>query len=425
MPELYAYQRHGMLWLAERRRAYLADDMGLGKTPQAIRAAAYLGVESVMVVCPASVRDVWRAEIGKWDSLNPPCRWDVWGYEELVNHVSHGHPVRGAELLIVDEAQYCKNLSAKRSKVVLKLANQAPRIWFLSGTPMPNHPGELYTVFRAVWPDLMPANAKRYGGWLDTFCQYDFGQYNNIRVFGARNTALLRDLLDRIMLRRKLDDVDVDLPDLRFEEMMLPVAPSALELLSAAEAETETDAVLAAVTAGQVPASTSRLRHILGVEKARVLASVLREELEASPPERKLVVLAHHREALRLLTEGLAAFGAVTMDGSTPAAQRAMRIRRFQQEPDCRVFVGQLTTAGVGITLHAASEIVLAEPPWSPGDIQQAVKRIHRIGQDKPCRARMCFVPQTLDEGIQRVISRKLQMENEIVHSYGARPCQF
>ena len=407
---LYEFQRVGAKWLSERRRGYLADEMGLGKTPQAIVAAAMAGVSHVLIVCPASVRSVWRAEIKKWQVRGAVRSWTIVGYEELVNIDRTGLAIPPHDLMVVDEAHYCKNPTAQRAKVVLTLANASKRIWFLSGTPMPNHPGELFTVFRSVWPDLIPSSAARkYGGWLDLFCKYRVGRHNNIQVYGSRNAAQLRDMLDKVMLRRKLDDTEIDLPEIRFEEMIL-------ELAGGVEAvpQVEWQSIELVATSG---GSAAAMRHELGVLKAKAVLPILLDELENG--NGKLVVLAYHREALNILFEGLSAVaGTAYMDGSSNDKQRTVNVRDFQEEEEVRVMVAQLTTAGVGITLHAAHEMVLVEPAWSPDDNLQAVKRIHRIGQDKPCRGRMCYVPGSIDEDMQRVRTRKLKMIGEIVHSY-------
>jgi SWI/SNF-related matrix-associated actin-dependent regulator 1 of chromatin subfamily A len=331
--------------------------------------------------------------------------WSIFGYEEFVSIAEHGAPP-SPDHLIVDEAHYCKNPQAKRTRAALKLANRSPRVWFLSGTPMPNHPGELYPVFRAVWPDLIPEGIGGYLAWLDRFCHWTTNDYGSVKVYGAKNTALLRDMLDKIMLIRTAEDVALDLPEIRFEEMRVTVTE---DLPDADEA-----AVLQAVRRGEQSKSTSELRHALGVEKAKAVVPVLLDELQDTT--HKLVVMAYHRKALDILENALP--GSTRVDGSTPDLTRETAIRRFQEPGGPRIFLGQITAAGIGVTLTAASEMVILEPSWSPADNQQAAKRIHRISQDRPCRVRMVYAPNTLDEGIQRVVSRKLKMTGEIVHSY-------
>jgi SNF2 family DNA or RNA helicase len=96
----------------------------------------------------------------------------------------------------------------------------------------------------------------------------------------------------------------------------------------------------------------------------------------------------------------------------TPPARRQEEIDGFQKHGG--IFLAQQTAAGIGITLTRAHEIVLVEPSWSPSDNDQAIKRIHRIGQDKPCRARIFLVPDSLDEAVMGTLLRKQKMLTEV-----------
>src|SRR5690606_974590 len=114
---------------------------------------------------------------------------------------------------ILDEAHYCKSNVAKRSLAALQVARRAGRAMLLSGTPMPNHPGELWAPIRALWPEIpRELGLKSYNEWFDYFNIYRVTRYGK-RPVAARNLDQLRPYLQRIMLRRTADVVN--LPPLR------------------------------------------------------------------------------------------------------------------------------------------------------------------------------------------------------------------
>jgi SNF2 family DNA or RNA helicase len=151
--------------------------------------------------------------------------------------------------------------------------------------------------------------------------------------------------------------------------------------------------------------SLSRLRRITGAVKARALGEVLSRELAESTE--KLVVMAWHTEVLDTLHDALARHGVARLDGGTRPDERQEAIDAFQTDPDTRVFLGQIIAAGAGITLTAAAEIVFAELSWSPRDNAQAARRIRRIGQNRPTRARYPSLAGTIDEAVVRTLRRK------------------
>lgn len=418
---LYPYQEEGARWLAEHRRAYLADVPGLGKTAQAITAASIVGAERPLVLCPASALPVWRAEIAKWSLRQSEREWTLVSYGLLQTRgkeYAFELAGRGHDLLIADEAHFMKNRQSKRARSGLFLANRMPRVWLLSGTPIPNDPSELYAPLRAVWPDVLQAlGVRSWQQYLDKFCEVKPTDYGP-KVFGAKNVALLREYIEKIMLRRTVEEVGYMLPALRID-----IEPVDINLVNFAfEVEgwgIDIEFIERYIEQeGKLPPldeHVSRLRRILGEMKAERVAERLREELEADR-KKKIVVMTHHTAVIDTLKAELRNFNPVVYDGRTRPGMRGDIVNRFQNQPVCRVFIGQLTAAGTAITLTAAHEIVLAEQSWSPEDNMQAIKRVHRISQDHPCRARMIVAEGTIDEAVLDVLARKQQM---IAQTYG------
>jgi hypothetical protein len=177
------------------------------------------------------------------------------------------------------------------------------------------------------------------------------------------------------------------------------------------------DRLLHALADGDLPAegAMATVRRLIGMAKLLPAVALLREELEADPYH-KVVVMAYHRDIIAALYNALQPYWPVRVWGATPALEREQAEHVFQNTPECRVFIGQTTAAGQAITLTAANDIVIVEPAWSPEDLRQAVKRIHRIGQTRACRARICVLPDTIDEAVESTRLRKLRDLGEIIH---------
>ena len=388
--KLYDFQRHGVDFLWKRARAYLADTMGLGKTIQACVAAWEIGSRNTLVACPASAIENWKREWGLWA---PGIDATFVSYASLVRYTPRG--IEDYDLVILDEAHYCKTPTAKRTKTAMGVARVSPRSWLLSGTPMPNHPGELYAPIAALWPEIPEAlGLKNHSQWFDHFCKWTPTQYGK-RVYGVQNGSDLRPWLDKIMLRRKLDDVALDLPPLRVTLHRLPRDTAALNWITGEE--------------------TSTQRRLLGTYKAPLIAAQILRELDDGAYD-KIVIGAYHRDTMSKLNELMRAGGypPVGFHGGTLLAHRQKAIDAFTNERERRVFIVQQTAGGVSINLQVASEIVLVEPDWVPDVNAQFIKRIHRIGSTEPCRARVFTVAGTQDDGVMRGLVTKIRMKEEL-----------
>jgi SWI/SNF-related matrix-associated actin-dependent regulator of chromatin subfamily A-like protein 1 len=407
---LYPYQLAGVDFLTARSRGYLADEMGLGKSVQACVAALRCRVRRALVVAPASTLTNWERE---WATHGPSNSELVTvSYDRLARYPGDYHGP-GFDLVILDEAHYCKTPGAKRTRAALAVAAAAPRAWLLSGTPMPNNPTELWAPIRTLWPELTVAlgltSAEK---WLRHWCHFKETPFGR-KIYGVKNKAQLAGLLHRIMLRRSVEQVADFLPPLRVDVSLLP-RDIALDR-ALANAGFDAEAMLRAVETHEQSdelGAMPRLRRMLGEYKAPRIGEIIAEELRTEQ-YRQIVVLAHHHSVLDILRSALGQFGVVGFHGGTPQAMRQFAIDTFTAGT-ARVFLAQQTSAGIGINLQTASEVVLVEPAWSPDDNRQAIKRVHRIGQDRPCRARVFAVAGSLDEAVMGVCARKAQMQTDI-----------
>lgn len=411
---LYDFQTHGVQFLRNvdhdplrNRAAYLADQMGLGKTIQACVAARLeADVKTVRVVAKATAQENWRREWRDWGAPRE-ASLEVVSWAKI-HEPQHQTPV---DLLIFDEAHMAKTPSARRSKSGFVPASRtARRVWCLSGTPMPNDPRELWVPIATLWPEILEElGIRSFWGWKKRFCVTVQTQWGE-KVVAAKNLDQLRPYLKRIMLRRTVEQAGLDLPPIRIDTHYLPTADVNTMLLAQG---VDPEALLNRMGKEELSdAGTSKLRRLLGQYKAPYIGKLISEELQDGQYE-KIVVLAYHHTVLQAIHDYLTQYHVVGFTGDTPQGRRQEAIDAFQDGP-AQVFLAQASAAGDSINLQAANEIVLAEPFWSPGDNAQAIKRVHRIGTDKPVRARLFAVTGTIDEAVIGSILRKLKMQKGI-----------
>lgn len=427
--QLYPYQQAGVQFLAGRKTALLADDPGLGKTLQAIRACDAARVLKVLVICPAGVCETWKREIGKY-------REGDWGafvtsYERATGAYYQRLLAQDWDVLIVDECHYLKTPGAKRTTSIygdfsesdeimgaLALASKADQVWLLSGTPMPNDPSELFTHLRALYPQavLSERTGKPWSihQFVIGYCRTKSTGFGE-RIVGSKNEAKLNAKLSGFMLRRRKSEVLKDLPPMTFGEVFFEgnvdgVPTEEAALVRAALAEHGIDGLRKIAANGSV----STLRKLTALAKAAPAAQWINDWLDSTPIEKKIVVFAHHHAVIDVLFDKLHT-RAVRVHGSIKQADRQTSIDRMQNDPKIRCFIGQITAAGTGITLTAASDLLFVESSWVPAEMEQAAQRIHRIGQTEPCLVRFGMIAGSIDEDIQRAISRKVASISKVV----------
>jgi SWI/SNF-related matrix-associated actin-dependent regulator 1 of chromatin subfamily A len=442
--------------LREDRALLLCDDPGLGKTVQTLATAHAMGVRRLLVVSPAGARRVWFQEILRWfpdwasriviiEPGNTPSPTDLDRPELIVliayDSLSFVGPQwavqlkrREWDMLVIDEAHYLRNRT-KRTYALYGdrgdtsgIQASAAYVILLTGTPTPNHAGELYQHVRTFWPqvlrmpqiDRMMSEAE----FQERFTTYRETKWGR-QITGSGNTAILRERMRPFVLHRSKSTVLPELPPEIVQDVPLGVAPQVtrnrlepgLRELDYQLSRLSDRNLLAALHAvpraddEQVPLAT--LRRALGELKVDPTVEWIVERLTCGV--NKLAVFGWHVHTLEQLTRRLAEYEAVLVTGSTPAGARTIAIERFQKRAFTRVFVGQILAAGTAITLTAASEVVIMEPSWVPGENQQAISRVHRLGQHDSVLATYLYLPGTLDQRILSVFRRKAVETKEII----------
>jgi superfamily II DNA or RNA helicase len=444
--ELRPYQAEGFEWAmrlaAAGLGACLADDMGLGKTLQAIAVLlARAANGAALVVVPTSLIGNWRAECARFaPALRVHIHAEGGGaaarrerIEGMGRHdlllVSYpmlqidaeAFAAREWATLVLDEAQAIKNAAAKRSQAVFAL--RAAFRLAMSGTPIENRLGELWSVMRACNPGLL-GTAKRFNERFANLIE---------RQSDRQAQRILKRLIAPFILRRTKAQVLADLPPRT--ELVLEVLGDDTErahyealrreALVAAERSLAGDApgqahlnILAGLTRLRRAACDPRLvTPTLKAPGAKVQAFAdLAAELVANG--HKALVFSQFVDFLALLREPLDAAGIAYqyLDGSTPAAERTRRVEAFQ-EGEGDLFLISLKAGGFGLNLTVADYVVIADPWWNPAAEEQASGRAHRIGQQRPVTVYRLVHQGTLEEKIIALHQVKRELADGILES--------
>ena len=418
---LRPYQRDGFEWLA-RLAAWggggiLADDMGLGKTVQALALLLHRASQGpALVVSPTSVAFNWRDEARRFaPSLRMHLYADALDRQALLHSLGPGDVLvvsyalmtrdlagRRFSTVIFDEAQNLKNPATRRARAARTL--DADARFALSGTPIENHLGELWSLFSIVFPSLL-------GAWEGFREQHALPIERGVDPDAAERLARV---IAPFLLRRTKVAVEAELPP-RIE-VRVPV------MLSTAEWTMYEDARLATLsdleTRGSVMKEQERRVDILAaLTRLRLLASNpqlhdRRSQVASSKLERFLalvdelragsqraLVFSQFTSHLALVRKALDARGIAYeyLDGSTPAKAREHHVRAFQ-EGRAPLFLVSLKAGGSGLNLTAATNVIHLDPWWNPAVEDQASDRAHRLGQTRPVTIYRLVALGTIEE---------------------------
>jgi len=431
--DLLPYQLDGIAFAFGARRAVLADDMGLGKTIQGIGLAALLareiGIKKVLIVCPASLKSQWRAEIHRFSDfdsqlvLGPSaersrqyandCFFTICNYEQVLRDINSIEQITW-DLIILDEGQRIKNWEAKTSRVVKGLRSRFALV--LSGTPLENRLEELFSVVEFIDERLLGPAFK----FLKRHRVVD----EKGKVLGYRNLAELRERLKPVLLRRTRESVMQQLPERMTE--IVRVAPTAkqidihgghLRVISSIVRKpylTEMDLLRlrkALLACRMVADSTFLVDHEPPGHSSKLDALDDLLSQVAAEPDRKILIFSEWTTMLGLVEQLLARHELphVRLDGSIPQKQRQVLVAKFQEDPGCRAFI--TTNAGAtGLNLQAANTVVNVDLPWNPAVLEQRISRAHRMGQKRAVQVFVLVTEQTIEENLLLTLSAKKQL---------------
>ncbi|MFT3826297.1 MAG: SNF2-related protein [Chitinophagaceae bacterium] len=442
---LRPYQAHGYHWLNYLSEigwgGILADDMGLGKTIQALSYLNYYkehhGKLNALVVCPTTLMFNWQNEIRKFTPT-------------LTSYMHHGSErTRDKEqftnvdivittygtlrsdiklmvdipfdYVVLDESQAIKNPSSKVTKAA-SLLNAKHRVC-LSGTPLQNNTFDIFAQMNFLNPGML--------GSIEFFRQ-EFAI--PIDKFGeADRKDHLRKLLFPFILRRTKEQVAKDLPA-KTETILYCEMEDEQRNIYDAYRNDFRDKIMGTIE--QQGIQRSQLTILQGLMKLRQICdspAILNEsekfpnhsikleeigrEITENIGDHKALIFSQFLGMLGLIKEKLKELEVdfEYFDGSTSAIDREKAIQRFQNDPNCRVFLISLKAGGVGLNLTAADYVYIVDPWWNPAVEQQAIDRTHRIGQTKNIFAYRMICKDTIEDKILQLQDRKRLLAKDLI----------
>eukprot|EP00929_Paragymnodinium_shiwhaense_P017545 TRINITY_DN12693_c0_g4_i1.p1 TRINITY_DN12693_c0_g4~~TRINITY_DN12693_c0_g4_i1.p1 ORF type:complete len:843 (-),score=268.70 TRINITY_DN12693_c0_g4_i1:248-2776(-) len=437
---LLPYQLDGVRFgVSKAGRCLIGDEMGLGKTLQALAIVAQYAEDwPVLVICPSSLRWVWKEQITQWmggmvepdevqvvrsgsEKLDPGAMFTIISYtllamdakkegkfQQRLNGTRH-------EVVIVDESHNIKDWSAERTKVVVGLAGKATRTVLLSGTPTRNSPEEIHPQLCALLRTTCTLKEFR-----SRYCVMQEQRVPNgrtvQRVVGSRNTTELNTLLtSAVMVRRLKKEVMTQLPEKRRQKVPLEVADQKLlkdirrQLVDGGGEELSSNGEKAPSIFCEVAKA-----------KLNAVKAYVEELLDRS--SEKVIIFAHHKLMIDALEEVIAKklkgdkLSFIRIDGKTAMQKRPDLVNKFQKEETCQVALLSITACNEGLTLTAAGLVVFAELYWVPGAIEQAEARAHRIGTThSKVVVEFLVAPGTPDEHIYARLERKKRDTSRVI----------
>ncbi len=408
---LPGYQREGALFACRAGRAILADEMGLGKTVQAIAAAEiaarWLGVERVLVVCPASLKHQWQEEAERFSTrpvavvgggrASREAAWSAPGFLKVTGYDAIHRDLEAIarwapQLVVLDEAQRIKNWATRVAVAVKRI--ESPLALVLTGTPLENRLEELISIVQFV-------DQHRLGPTWRVLHDHQVADEGSTRVVGYRDLDRLGESLGPVLLRRRKAEVLAQLPERRGKRLFFPLTDTQRALH---DENLETVARIAAkwrryrfLSDGDQKRLTIALQNMrMACDDAFLLDGKTRSGRKAAEVDAllgdllaedgaKVVVFSQWVRMHELLIERLEASGRgfAFLHGGVPSGDRGALVRRFRTEPACRVFLST-DAGGTGLNLQAASAVVNVDLPWNPAILEQRIGRVHRLGQTRP-----------------------------------------
>lgn len=435
-----------------RSRGYgLFFEMGCGKSLTAIGIMGSLGVKRALIVAPSSVCAVWPRELDDYaayayETLYPTggcakraqkiaefCRKPSEKLQIVIINYEATWRIEKAlsgfapELIICDESQKIKNPTGRQSRTMHRLGDAAQYKLILTGTPMQNNPLDLWSQYRFMAPQV-------FGGSYFKFKAH-YAIMGGMRVNGKPVQIVGYRFLDELTrkayscaMRVKKAEC-LDLPPKTYETRLVEMTAYEQRLYKQMQrdsiafiGETACTAqivltrllILQRMTGGFMRPDGADKSVQIGHSKLDALHEIIEDCRDA---QEKLVIFVRFTDEFDAVHEllGRMRIDCASISGATPLKDRGAEVERFQNDPDCTVFIGQIEAAGTGITLTAAGVAVFYSPTWNYATYMQAQDRTHRIGQRQECHYIHLICPGTVDEDVMRALANKKSLADLVV----------
>lgn len=439
--KLYQHQEEGIKFLLSRNGCILADDMGLGKSIQSIIAAIESGAKKILVVCPSSTKINWEREIGVFcndttiidgkkfsDAKFTIINFDILkNFHTLVKKgkesetpIIHRHLAEaGFDLCIIDEAHYLKNNDSIRGKIMVELVvkHNIEKVWLLTGTPVANRPMDFFNLLKIIKSPIAQNwqhYATRYCEGRKFFRTLKNGQKRQIWLTdGASNLEELSSKTKNIVLRRLKTEV-LDMPD----KVITPM----YHLLDSKQKKQYEylweEYMLAKKALGKKVKEDQKdlvelilLRQFIAQQAIPYTIEMVENAIEMG---RNVIVFTSFTEELNLIAEHFGKL-AVKHNGPMTNGMKQKSVDAFQTNDKIKVFVGNIKSAGVGITLTEGTVVIFNSFDWVTGNNEQAEDRAFRIGQKNDVNVYYQLFDDTISTRMWDMLKNKKEVINTIL----------
>ena len=435
----------------------LLMEMGCGKTITSIAIVGilyqYRYIRRILITAPLSILSVWEQEFARFAAFPYQLTVLKGSSTQKKEQLSklHGNDLQiavvnyesawrlekdllafHADLIIADEAHKIKENRTSQSKAMHNLGDQARYKLLLTGTLITNKELDVFSQYRFLNKEIFGTSFYAFRSRYFDMCGYG----NHIPVFRKQMMDEFLQKLHSVAYRVTKAEC-LDLPQITEEIRTVELEPKAMKLYKQLEKESFAELAGSEISAVNVLTKMLRLSQVTGghltddegdcnavsTAKLDVLSDILDTMLTE---DRKLVIMARFvpelNEIQKLLEQKQIGYASVRGGIS----DRAEEIRRFQEDADCRVFVGQIAAAGLGITLTAASTMVFYSLDYSMSNFEQAKARIHRVSQTENCLYIYLTAKHTVDTKILRALRDKADLAKMLVDDYrnGSNPFQ-
>jgi SNF2 family DNA or RNA helicase len=436
-------------------------EMGCGKTLTAIAVMGALcqrgKIQRVLIVAPSTVVPVWpkelesmadfpfiscvmlggdkkkrlkkyrdmmaMADMAKEQALRVVCI----NYDEIFREgVFETLLEYGADLIILDEGHYIKTYTSKTSKAAYELGQRAKYRLLLTGTPVTGKNTDIFGLFRFIDPRVFGTN---FYAFRNRYCV--LGGFKGKQIVGAKNNAELTKKMHENSLRVTKKDA-LDLPEETYENRYVVLSRAESEAYESLRRTGLAELEGGEISAPLVITKMLRMQQVvggfakldetekpqqLGRSKLDALSEIIDQCMEAGE---KLVIFARFLPEVAAICQEVEnkGIGYGVIFGEIKQEDRGNIVEDFQTNPETRIFIAQIQTAGLGITLHASSVAVFYSLDFSYANYSQATARIHRIGQKKPCLYMHLIAQGTIDEQILKALEEKQDLSKTICDNW-------
>ena len=406
--DLYEHQLESIQLMCYRRHNLLSLEQGLGKTVTAIAVTMMLDLNRTLIVCPAICKWNWVEELIKWgidpqtisvldskkDIISSDERFIVINYDMLKSKSK----LIGSNIdhMILDECHYIKNTKSQRYKNLAKLKSLTnAKVSLLTGTPVKNKVDDLFAYLCFTNHPL----GLSYRSFIEEYTFYYETSYG-INIRKGRNLKHLNAMMSNFLIRKRKEEC-LDLPEKIIKKYYFELEDYREEYRKAIK-----ELVLRSSNINNIDINASIHTMNILITKSKLKNIVRLIEDMVGYDEKKVVVYTSYKEPFDFLVDRFKGM-CVGIDGSVPTSKRKDYIKKFKEDPECKVFIGNMVAAGVGINLENANDVIFCNLPFTSTELEQCMDRLHRIGQNKNVNVYYTICKDTIDENIFGLIEKK------------------